>query len=217
MHGFQFRLNWEKEESDASPFHPINAVEEAVSEKVHGGATIDGRPELAGEGHEGATGHGFPIRKHTEREEGNTYPTQGKTRLEGRLARGADGGAMTGPDGALRTTARGAKNQRKWDGEEEGGGTRSPRRRTGAETARNDGFARRAANSGNGFLRTREWEQSRGERGKKWGEVRRLARGGVLQATEARGKEGIVGAGFGLVVSNRERLGGGAVGGRGWS
>ena len=38
MHGFRFRLNWEKEESDASPFHPINAVEEAVSEKVHDGA-----------------------------------------------------------------------------------------------------------------------------------------------------------------------------------
>ncbi len=38
MHGFRFRLNWEKEESDASPFHPINAVKEAVSEKVHGGA-----------------------------------------------------------------------------------------------------------------------------------------------------------------------------------
>ena len=38
MHGFRFRLNWEKEESDASPFHPKNAVEEAVSEKVHGGA-----------------------------------------------------------------------------------------------------------------------------------------------------------------------------------
>ena len=38
VHGFRFRLNWEKEESDASPFHPINAVEEAVSEKVHGGA-----------------------------------------------------------------------------------------------------------------------------------------------------------------------------------
>jgi len=31
-------LNWEKEESDASPFQTINAVEEAVSEKVHGGA-----------------------------------------------------------------------------------------------------------------------------------------------------------------------------------
>jgi len=31
-------LNWEKEESDASPFQPINVVEEAVSEKVHGDA-----------------------------------------------------------------------------------------------------------------------------------------------------------------------------------
>jgi len=38
VHGFRFRLNWEKEESDASPFQTINAVEEAVSEKVHGGA-----------------------------------------------------------------------------------------------------------------------------------------------------------------------------------
>ena len=31
-------MNWEKEESDASPFQPINAVEEAVFEKVHGDA-----------------------------------------------------------------------------------------------------------------------------------------------------------------------------------
>ena len=38
MHGFRFRTHWEKEESNASPIHPINAVEEAVSEKVHGGA-----------------------------------------------------------------------------------------------------------------------------------------------------------------------------------
>ena len=38
VHGFRFRLNQEKEESDASPFQTINAVEEAVSEKVHGDA-----------------------------------------------------------------------------------------------------------------------------------------------------------------------------------
>jgi len=38
VHGFRFRTHWEKEESNASPIHPINAVEEAVSEKVHGGA-----------------------------------------------------------------------------------------------------------------------------------------------------------------------------------
>ena len=38
MHGFRFRKNREREESDASPFQTINAVEEAVSEKVHGGA-----------------------------------------------------------------------------------------------------------------------------------------------------------------------------------
>ena len=45
MHGFRFRLNWEKEESDASPFQTINAVEEAVSEKVHGGAMAGSSPE----------------------------------------------------------------------------------------------------------------------------------------------------------------------------
>ena len=49
MHGFRFRLNWEKEESDASPFHPKNAVEEAVSEKVHGGA-MNVPSELAEQG-----------------------------------------------------------------------------------------------------------------------------------------------------------------------
>ena len=43
---FWFCLNWEKEESDASPFQTINAVEEAVSEKVHGGAMPES-PELA--------------------------------------------------------------------------------------------------------------------------------------------------------------------------
>ena len=67
--------------------------------------------------------------------------------------------------------------------------------------------------------RSRLGAEPRGERGK-WGEVRRLAReaGGVLQATEARRKEGIVGAeASAWEVSNRERLGGGAVGGRGWS
>ena len=46
MHGFRFRTHWEKEESDASPFQPINAVEEAVSEKVHGGA-MNAPSELA--------------------------------------------------------------------------------------------------------------------------------------------------------------------------
>ena len=45
VHGFRFRLNWEKEESDASPFQTINAVEEAVSEKVHGGAMAGSLPE----------------------------------------------------------------------------------------------------------------------------------------------------------------------------
>ena len=35
---FRFRLNWEKEESDASPFPTISAVVEAVSAEVHGGA-----------------------------------------------------------------------------------------------------------------------------------------------------------------------------------
>ena len=49
MHDFRFRLNWEKEESDASPFHPINAVEKAVSEKVHGGA-MNVPAELAKQG-----------------------------------------------------------------------------------------------------------------------------------------------------------------------
>ena len=38
MQGFQFRLNWEKEESDASPFPTKGAVEEAVSVEVHDGA-----------------------------------------------------------------------------------------------------------------------------------------------------------------------------------
>ena len=61
-----------------------------------------------------------------------------------------------------------------------------------------------AENSGDDSLCARGWEQSRGVRGGKWGE--RFARGGVLQATEARGKEGIVGAGaLAWVVSNRER------------
>jgi len=35
VHGFQFRLNWEKEESDASPFPTKGAVGEAVSAEVH--------------------------------------------------------------------------------------------------------------------------------------------------------------------------------------
>jgi len=39
-------LNWEKEESDASPFQTINAVEEAVSQKVHGDA-MNAPSELA--------------------------------------------------------------------------------------------------------------------------------------------------------------------------
>jgi len=42
-------LNREKEESDASPFQTINAVEEAVSEKVHGGA-MNVPSELAEQG-----------------------------------------------------------------------------------------------------------------------------------------------------------------------
>ena len=47
-----------------------------------------GRPELAGAGGLEASGHGFQIRTHTEREEGNANPTRGITRPEGRLARG---------------------------------------------------------------------------------------------------------------------------------
>jgi len=38
-------LHWEKEESDVSPFQTINAVEEAVSEKVHGGTMAGSSPE----------------------------------------------------------------------------------------------------------------------------------------------------------------------------
>ena len=52
-----------------------------------------------------------------------------------------------------------------------------------------------AENSGDDSLRARGWEQSRGERGGKWGERFARGGGGFLQATEARGKEGIVGAG----------------------
>jgi len=39
-------LNWQKEESDASPFQTINAVEEVVSEKVHDDA-MNAPSELA--------------------------------------------------------------------------------------------------------------------------------------------------------------------------
>jgi len=42
-------LNLEKEESDASPFQTINAVQEAVFEKVHGGA-MNVPTELAEQG-----------------------------------------------------------------------------------------------------------------------------------------------------------------------
>jgi len=83
-------------------------------------------------------------------------------------------------------------------GEEAHHGVNSERKWLGMAASRGGGKLRRRFSA-----RSRLGAEPRGERGK-MGE--RFARGGVLQATEARGKEGIVGTGaLAWVVSNRER------------
>ena len=123
----------------------------------------------------------------------------------------ADGGAMASPVSAPRTSTRGAKNQGKLVGEEEGGVARSPRRETGAEAARNgelcaadEKFSRRRF-SAQERVEPRQDEKRMGE-----GECSG-ARGALHLKTEARvGRRGDRGrGGFGLAVEAEKRGGSG--------
>ena len=73
-------MNREKEESDASPFQPINAVEEAVSEKVHGDA-MNVPTELAEITREATVSHGKKPRRERGRRHAHHGDNRGRIRL----------------------------------------------------------------------------------------------------------------------------------------
>ena len=136
MHGFRFRLNWEKEESDASPFHPKNAVEEAVSEKVHGGAMPES-PELAA----------------TTKERIVSQRKRSRTK---RGKRGSHLREETGEKGTARRKSRGGRRRRFFCDFSELSRDETER---GGENERGSGFGR-----GRSPLRSRD--ARRGERGR---------------------------------------------------
>ena len=173
-----------------------------------------GRPELAGAGGLEASGHGFQIRTHTEREEGNANPTRGITRPEGRLARGPTVAPWPAPTVLLRRPLEALKIKENGTGkkrevlrahhDEE----RELRR---LETTASRGGRQTPATAS---LRRAERSEDREKETGKGGKEGSGARGYSPTKTEARGMERGGSGGRGLaVLSNRARARGSGVGG----
>ena len=133
---------------------------------------------LDGEGRPGATGHGFPIREHLEKEEDEAITPRAKTRSGKKTTAVADDGAMAGPNGAQGEIAREHHLLGGRVGEREEAATRSPRREAGVAAARNSRATRgRRWRSGEGSLRARVG-QGQGEKKRGRGKMARVrARG----------------------------------------
>ena len=168
-----------------------------------GGAAIADEAEVAGEGREGATGHGFPNRKllKKEEDEGNSLPASE------RLGKRPSCRAMAGGGELLRRARPGCletsfSSENGW--ERAGGERKLTKATNAAKRAPNGGTTRGGAcYSGDGSLR--KDERSKGKEKREWGRGSARVRGGSPLQADTRWGGGDRGRGVRLRRFSRER------------